>query len=204
MFCSAQFALGKSFTWLRRVAGAHANWTVEPGTQHFTLATVCRSSGAPGLTASTRSGRRSAFCGHRGADWRRSSWVACSRCSCAADGGPVGGCAADRRSLRPRAGDRIAQDLKPFLSYSSSGSSCTADGGTVGGRAIAGVDAACARLRCLRQGVDLRVDAVHRDLLNPGGHQALPEDPPDRVHRQPRAVQKYWARLRCGSLWTSL
>ena len=38
----------------------------------------------------------------------------------------------------PGAGDRSAQDLKPFLSSSSSGSSCSADSKTVGGRAIAG------------------------------------------------------------------
>ena len=62
----------------------------------------------------------------------------------------------------------VPQDLQPSPSSSSSGSSCPADGGTVDERAIAGVDAACA------------VDAVHRGLRDPGGHQAHPEDPPDR------------------------
>ena len=72
---------------------------------------------------------------HHGADCRLRAGGPAARCSCAADGGQVGGCAEDRRPLRPRAGDRSAQDLKPFLSSSSSGSSCAADGGTAGGSA---------------------------------------------------------------------
>ena len=88
------------------------------------------------------------------------------------------------------------QDLQLFPSSSSSGSFCAADSGTVGGRAIACVDAAGSRDRRHRQGVDLRLEAVHKDLLEPGGHQAHTVDPPGRVHRQPRAVYKYWARLR--------
>ena len=31
-----------------------------------------------------------------------------------------------------------------------------------------------------------------------------PDSPEWGLHRQPRAVYKYWATLRCGSLWTSL
>ena len=37
---------------------------------------------------------------------------------------------------------------------------------------------------------------VHGGLLVPEGHQAHPVDPPGAVHRQSRAVYKYWARLR--------
>ena len=136
--------------------------------------------------ASTRSGRRSGFCG---TSWSRletsllgcllltplcrrwwTSWRMCCRSSISLS--------LRRRSKCPRS------PAFPVLLFVVS--SCAADGGTVGGCAIAGVDAACARLRCLWQGVDLHVDAVHGALLDPGGHQAHPEDPPDRVHRQPR------------------
>ena len=50
---------------------------------------------------------------HHGAGCRLRAGGPAARCSCAADGGQVGGCAEDRRPLRPRAGDRSAQDLKP-------------------------------------------------------------------------------------------
>ena len=36
------------------------------------------------------------------------------------------------------------------------------------------------------------------------GYATHPVDSPGGTHRQPRAVYKYWARLRFGSLWTSL
>ena len=168
----------------------------------------------PAVTSGTQYyvGRRERACDGRGttgagsearhgAVWRTRSHGADPRCSCAADGGQVGGCAEDRRPLCRRAGYRSAQDLKQFPSSSSSGSSCAADGGTVGGSAIAGVVAAGARLRCRWQGVDLRVEAVHGGLL--GGHQVHPDDPPDRVYHQPRVENKYWARLR-RLLWSSL
>ena len=41
-----------------------------------------------------------------------------SRRSCAADGGPVGGCAQDRRQLRARAGHRISCPVQPFRAVS--------------------------------------------------------------------------------------
>ena len=58
------------------------------------------------------------------------------------------------------------------------------------------MDAAGSRDRCRWPGVDLCLETVHGDLLEPGGHQAHPVDPPGKVHRQPRAVYKYWAGLR--------
>ena len=61
---------------------------------------------------------------------------ACTRCSCAADGGPTGGRAHALRLRGPRAGDRSAQDLVSILS-SSRGSCRHADGGAVGGSATA-------------------------------------------------------------------
>ena len=86
-----------------------------------------------GAAGRTRTGAAA----HLGAGCRLRAGGPAARCSCAADGGQVGGCAEDRRPLRHRAGDRSAQDLKPFLSSSSSCSSCAADGGTAGGSASA-------------------------------------------------------------------
>ena len=108
------------------------------------------------------------------------------------------------RSLRPCAGDRSAQDPQPSSSSSSSGSSCAADGGTVGGRAIAGVDAACALLRCLWQGVDLRVDAVHEVYWMLEGTRHTQRTRPTGFTASPGRYIKYWARLRRLHLWSSL
>ena len=115
---------------------------------------------------------RSGFCG---TPWSSlvTSLLGCLLC--AADGGQVGGCAEDRR---------------PLPSSSSSGSSCAADGGTVGGCAI---------------GCGWHSEAMPLALCGPAcggsplgstGVWRAPGTHPDRVHRQPRAVNEYWARLR--------
>ena len=57
----------------------------------------------PGGTAG-RTGAGAAA--HHGAGCQLRAGGPAARCSCAADGGQVGGCAEDRRPLRPRAGDR--------------------------------------------------------------------------------------------------
>ena len=107
--------------------------------------------------------------------------------------------------LCARAGDPSAQDLKPFPSSSSSGSSCAAAGGTVGGCALSawmrlalGSDAAGWVWTCVwRPSTE-----VYWNLE--GTRHTQMTLSPDRVQRQPRAVYKYWARLRRLHLWSSL
>ena len=81
-----------------------------------------------------RTGTGAGSAAHRGAVWRRRSWVACSRCSCAADGGSAGGRLQALRHLGAQPGDRSAQDLESSPTFSRC--SCRhADGGTDGGSA---------------------------------------------------------------------
>ena len=56
----------------------------------------------------------------------------------------------------------------------------------------------------MRLALGTDVEAVHGGLLVSGGLQAYPVDPPRGLHRQPRAVYKYWARLRRLHLRSSL
>ena len=153
---------------------------------------MCLPPGAPGQTVC------SGAAAHRGADCRLRAGGPAARCSCAADGGQVGGCAEDRRPLRPRAGDRSAQDVKPFLSSSSSsGFSCAAVGGTAGGCATAGRwSGAGMGLRCQWPGLVTHLGLFGANQLVAPGLRPRPVEHPARDYRQPRAVYKYWARMR--------
>ena len=73
----------------------------------------------------------------------------------------------------------------PMISSLSRPSLRATDSGTVGGRAIACVDAAGSRDRCRRQGVDLRLEAVHGSSLVSGGHQPHPVDRPEGFTASP-------------------
>ena len=145
---------------------------------------------------------------HRGAGSRDLCARSGPRCSCATDGGGTGGriLSEVRRACGCRAGYRCAEDLAGHGSASYGGLfTSDADGGTVGGSAD------CRDLRSWQ--TTFRRSSWARMGPSPGAHwsvllerlyQRHPAGAPGRgIHRQPRAVFKYWATLRCGT-WTSL
>ena len=146
--------------------------------------------------AADRSGRAAGTTGagseaHHGAVWRTCSHGADLRCSCAADGGPGGRSLQALRHRGARAGYRSAQDHSRGHPDASPGP-WGAAGGTVGGRARAGRHPGTWQVRSWRQMVPDRY-AGREVLLVDGWHSPCSVAPPGGIHRQPRAVFKYWA-----------
>ena len=100
-YCTSKTSVAGDTAFFSLYDGEDAVW----GTRPASLAKLQRATGA-GSAA------------HRGAHAGDVRARPVSRRSCAADGGPVGGCGQDRRLLRARAGHQSAQDLVPSSTFS--------------------------------------------------------------------------------------